>query len=106
MDMKLFLQALAVLLMLWSAWHSWTTARNAARQIQVNTMAQDIREVTTRVTILEEQMRHLPDDDLVNALAGDMKEVKAELRGFKEALGPLVKSLDRINDYLLNQSKK
>lgn len=101
LDMKLFLQGVAVLLMLWTAWHSWTTARNAAQQIQVNTMAQSISDVTTRVTRLEERIRHLPEDDLVHELAGDMKALKAEMEGVRSALGPLATQVGLLNQYLL-----
>ncbi len=76
--------------------YAWNANRLAARSKEVN----DLR---LRVTTLEEHMRHLPDQDLINGLHGDMKAVKAELTGIKDALAPLVRSLDRINDYLLNQ---
>lgn len=76
--------------------YAWYSSRQSAR-------AAAVAELDRRVLVLEEQMRHLPDQDLVNELHGDMKAVKTELAGIKEALGPLARSLDRINDYLLNQ---
>lgn len=62
----------------------------------------DVNDLSRRVTTLEEQMRHLPDQALVGELAGDMKAVKAELQGVREALGPLARSVERVNDYLLS----
>lgn len=63
--------------------------------------AADVSKLQQRVTALEEQMRHLPDQSLVNELAGDMKAVKVGLDGIREAIAPLARSVDRINDYLL-----
>ena len=76
--------------------YAWLAQRQSAN-------AQEVHELTLRVTTLEEQMRHLPDQGLVNELAGDMKAVKAELAGLREAMAPLTRSIERVNDYLLNQ---
>ncbi|WP_028684131.1 hypothetical protein [Pseudomonas chlororaphis] len=65
--------------------------------------AQELLELRTRIVALEEHVRHLPDQTAVTDLLGDMKAVRAELSGVKEALGPLARSLDRINDYLLRE---
>ena len=58
--------------------------------------------IATRLTTVEEQIRHLPDQAMVSELAGDMKAVKAELTAIKESIVPLSSSMARINDYLLN----
>lgn len=76
--------------------YAWIVNRQSAK-------AAEVIELTLRVTTLEEQMRHLPDADLINELSGDMKAVKAELAGIKESLAPLHRSIDRVNDYLLQQ---
>lgn len=76
--------------------YSWFTNRQAAS-------AQELLELRTRIVALEEHVRHLPDQTAVTDLLGDMKAVRAELTGVKEALGPLARSLDRINDYLLRE---
>ena len=76
--------------------YAWFVNRQAANADEVN-------KLTVRVATLEEQMRHLPDADLINELAGDMKAVQAELKALKESLAPLSRSIERVNDYLLNQ---
>ena len=76
--------------------YTWLTNRQAAS-------AQELLELRTRIVALEEHVRHLPDQTAVTDLLGDMKAVRAELSGVKEALGPLARSLDRINDYLLRE---
>jgi hypothetical protein len=76
--------------------YSWFTSRQAAS-------AQELLQLRTRIVALEEHVRHLPDQSAVTDLLGDMKAVRAELSGVKEALAPLARSLDRINDYLLRE---
>ncbi|SFB28390.1 hypothetical protein SAMN05216248_10458 [Pseudomonas simiae] len=76
--------------------YTWFTNRQAAS-------AQELLELRTRIVALEEHVRHLPDQTAVTDLLGDMKAVRAELTGVKDALGPLARSLDRINDYLLRE---
>lgn len=76
--------------------YTWVTKRQTAS-------AQELLELRTRIVALEEHVRHLPDQTAVTDLLGDMKAVRAELSGVKEALGPLARSLDRINDYLLRE---
>ncbi|MFL1515275.1 DUF2730 family protein [Pseudomonas prosekii] len=78
------------------ALYTWITKRQAAS-------ARELLELRTRVIALEERVRHLPDQAAVADLLGDMKAVRAELSGVKDALRPLARSLDRINDYLLRE---
>lgn len=92
---KIGVQVLMFVFMLAHAIFTWLAQRNTARAAEVILLA-------NRVLVLEEKFRHLPDQDLVHELAGDMKAMKAELRGVTDALRPLVGGLDRINDYLLN----
>ncbi|MCF4982090.1 hypothetical protein FBY10_101106 [Pseudomonas sp. SJZ103] len=76
--------------------YTWLTNRQAAS-------TQELLVLRTRIVALEEHVRHLPDQTAVTDLLGDMKAVRAELSGMKDALGPLARSLDRINDYLLRE---
>ncbi|VFR34655.1 hypothetical protein ANDA3_3753 [plant metagenome] len=82
------------------ALYAHVTARAAAT-------AADVTKVSERVTALEAQLRHLPDHNLVAGLAGDMKAVKAELQAMQkamtEAISPLARSVDRINEHLLTR---
>lgn len=76
--------------------YTWFTNRQAAS-------TQELLVLRTRIVALEEHVRHLPDQTAVTDLLGDMKAVRAELSGVKDALAPLARSLDRINDYLLRE---
>jgi len=76
--------------------YAWLCQRQAADTAEV----QALRE---RIVALEQQIQNIPDGDLVNELAGDMKAMNASLQGIRESLAPLTRSVDRINDFLLNQ---
>jgi hypothetical protein len=76
--------------------HSWFVSRQSAS-------AREMLELRTRIVALEEHVKHLPDQSAVTDLRGDMRAIRAELTGVKDALGPLARSLDRINDYLLRE---
>lgn len=78
------------------ALYTWITNRQAAS-------ARELLELRTRIVALEEHVRHLPEPSAVADLLGDMKAIRAELTGVKDALSPLARSLDRINDYLLRE---
>lgn len=74
--------------------YSWFMSRQAAS-------SKELLELRTRIIALEEQIRHVPAQGIVNDLHGDMKAMRAELKGMRDALQPLVKGLDRVNDYLI-----
>lgn len=74
--------------------YSWFMSRQAAS-------SKELLELRTRIIAIEEQIRHIPDQKLVNELHGDMKAMRAEMKGMREAIQPLVKGLDRVNDYLI-----
>lgn len=78
--------------------YTWLTNRHTAS-------TQQLLELRTRIVALEENVRHLPDHTAVTDLLGDMKAMRAELMGVKDALAPLARSLDRINDYLLRDKQ-
>lgn len=95
-DIKFYFTVLQWVVMCAAAIYTWYANRQSAD-------AEEVKQLTLRVNTLEEQMRHLPDQALVNELAGDMKAVKAELTAIKDSIVPLARSMDRINDYLLNR---
>ena len=76
--------------------YTWIAKRQAAS-------AQQLHDLRTRIVALEEHVRHLPDQSAIADLLGDMKAIRAELTGVTDALSPLARALDRINDYLLRE---
>ncbi len=102
MDMKLLLQAAQILLLLWTTWYAWSTSRQAARQNEVTTLASAIADVTTRVTRLEQDVRHLPDQEFVSRVASELASIQANVEGLRREIGPLAHQMGLLNQYLLN----
>lgn len=81
---------------------SITAARKASSKLEARQLAERLTSQDNRILTLEQQMLHMPDSHQMSELAGDMKAIKAELAGVARELAPLARSVDRINDYLLN----
>lgn len=94
-EMKVAVTGLQWLCTFGLALYTYITNRSAARTAEV-------QDISDRVLVLEEKYEHLPTQNLVQKLDGDMKAISAELRGLRSEIAPLAKSVDRINDYLLN----
>ena len=78
--------------------YTWYANRQSAAAIDVQSLA-------ARVTTLESEVKHLPDQTLVNGLAGDMRAVTAELSALKDCTGSLTRNIELLNGYLLNNKK-
>lgn len=81
---------------------SFSASRRASSKSEAEKLSGRLTGLDTRILTLEQQMLHLPDGKQFAELAGDMKAIKAEMAGVARELAPLARSLDRINDYLLN----
>ncbi|CAM5457734.1 hypothetical protein TMEC54S_03493 [Thauera mechernichensis] len=74
--------------------YSWLIGRQAAS-------AKELLELRTRITTLEAEMRAVPSHNQLNELMGRLERLDAKLEGVTDSMQPLARSLDRINDYLL-----
>lgn len=81
---------------------SISASRKASSRAQAEELSGRLRDHENRILVLEQRIDHLPDGHQLAELAGDMKAIKAELAGVARELAPLARSVDRINDYLLN----
>ncbi|TDK66132.1 DUF2730 domain-containing protein [Sapientia aquatica] len=75
--------------------YTWVIGRYSAT-------AKEVMELQLRILSLEEKIRHLPDINVVQELAGDMKSMQSQLQALRDSITPLTRSVDRVNDYLLN----
>lgn len=81
---------------------SFSAARRASSKSEAEALSSRLIGLDTRILTLEQQISHMPDARQIAELSGDMRQIKAELAGLAKALDPLTRSVDRINDYLLN----
>ena len=82
--------------------YSLMAARSSSSKAEGKALADRLTSQDNRILVLEQRIDHLPDGHQLAELAGDMKAIKAELAGVARELAPLARSVDRINDYLLN----
>ena len=92
--------------------YSLLASRRSSSKADAEQLASRLTGQDNRILVLEQSMKHLPDSeqlaelaDELGELAGDMKAIKVELAGVAKALDPLTRSVDRINDYLLNNAR-
>ena len=88
---------------------SLMAARRASSKVEAEALANRLAGQDTRLTVLEQQMKHLPTSEQLTELAeklaelgGDMKGIKSDISGINRSLDPLNRSVDRLNDYLLH----
>lgn len=62
----------------------------------------ELQDTQRRVTVVEERVRNMPDHADIAEMSGDIKALKEQVAGLKELIAPLAKTVDRVNDYLLN----
>ncbi len=74
--------------------YSWLVGRQTAS-------AKEMLELRTRVTTLEAEMRAVPSHSKLNELMGRLERLDARMEGVVDSMQPISRSLDRINDYLL-----
>lgn len=82
--------------------YSVLASRRSSSKAEAEQLATRLTNQDNRILVLEQRIDHLPDSQQLSDLAGDMKAIKAELAGVARELAPLARSVDRINDYLLN----
>lgn len=79
--------------------YSWLIGRQAAS-------AKELLDLRTRITTLEAQVHSVPSKDELLGLAGDLKGLRAELHGVREAVQTQTRVTDRINNYLLGNERR
>jgi len=76
--------------------YAWLIGRQSAS-------AREMLELRTRLTTLEAEMRSVPSVDQLHEVAAKLERIDARMDGIAESVQPIARSLDRINDYLLNK---
>lgn len=103
MDLDMLLRAGQFVFTVAVGLFSISASRKASSKVEAEALAARLGNQDDRILTLEQQLLHMPDGHRIAELAGDMKAIKAELAGVARELAPLARSVDRINDYLLNK---
>lgn len=94
-ELKLGIQILQFVCMFGLALYTFLSNRRVAKETE-------LQEVKHRVSVIEERIKYVPDQKLITEMMGDIKAVRAELKGVHSELARLNIDVDRVNDYLLN----
>lgn len=94
-DWKLWLAVAQWLSTIALAIYTLFSNRHAARQAELQLLA-------TRVTVLEQRSAHQPSAELWMEMHGDLKAMTEALEATNLRMQAMERTMDRINDYLLN----
>ncbi|WP_262880244.1 DUF2730 domain-containing protein [Pseudomonas paralcaligenes] len=81
--------------------YSLLAARRASSKAEAEQLVRRLADQDNRILVLEQRMDHLPDGQQLSELAGDIKAMNARLEGLGNQIGPLARSVERMNDYLM-----
>jgi uncharacterized protein YacL (UPF0231 family) len=94
---------LAVLISIGGSLFAWLTAgskQNSQELVEVN---KSIDLVETRLTKIEAEMKHLPDEKALMALKLDITEMKGSFGRMEESISGITRTVHRVEEYLLNK---
>lgn len=94
-DLKLDVQLLQFVCMFGLALYTFISNRRVAKDTE-------LQEVKSRVTVVEEKVKHMPSHQTIAEMMGDIKAVRAELKGITVQIERVEIDVTRVNDYLLN----
>lgn len=93
---------IAVVALAWSAATTliagWLARQRATRA--------ELGQITARVDRMETTIHHMPSSEAVTAIQLDVAKLSGELGRIAEALKPVARSAERIEQYLMEQTRK
>ncbi|MBI1626964.1 DUF2730 family protein [Comamonas sp. EJ-4] len=76
--------------------YSWFIGRQAAS-------AAELLDLRTRITTLEADMKQVPSQQQLHALALNVSDLRGSVEAMGQRIDPLVRVMDRIETHLLNK---
>lgn len=95
LDPKFWVMVLNVMAFLITWAIQWGAVRNAARE-------KDLLELSKAVATLQTKVDAMPSSHLVSELQATLRGVQQSLSGMNSRMDGMARSVDRVNDYLLN----
>lgn len=100
---------------IWAFWGS----KDKAIRAKLGKHAESIGEIDVRITRIEESSKHVPTHEdlsvmhekmnelsqMVERIGGDVRATKAEVAGVRGLIVPMQRTIELVNEHLLNQSK-
>ncbi len=85
---------------------SMSTALRADTKKVLKDLDQDVDLLKSRMQTVEDHLKHLPDITTTHRLEKTMVELQGQLSVMAEKLGPVAKVADRLQEFLLDQSRQ
>lgn len=95
----------AVALALASLVNSWIAGRSKASADAHKELATKVDQVEERVAIVEAEIQHLPDRETTHAMELAFRDLKGEVAVLVERIGPIAKTSERLQEFLLSQGR-
>lgn len=86
--------------------HTWIINRTKANRAAIDRVDVRVSELTERVTLLERDVRHLPDHDDLAELHEKVNVIASSLGKIEGELSALVRNLSLIHQHLLDEVKR
>jgi hypothetical protein len=74
-----------------------------ADALQVGALAGKLDLVEDRVTIVESDLKHLPDKETTHRLEMSLGDLRSEVRGLSEKMKPIAAIADRVQDAVMEK---
>lgn len=78
-------------------------ARSKEVDLRIGVLTSKLDLVEDRVTIVENDLKHLPDKETTHRLELSIAEMRTEMRGLSEKMKPLGAIADRIQDAVMEK---
>lgn len=83
--------------------YTWLTAGSKTNTVQLAAVTKSINDVETRLTKIDAEMKHLPDEKALMALKLDMSEMKGSFGRMEESISGITRTVHRVEEYLLKK---
>lgn len=95
-DMNFSFEAMRWIVTTAVAIYAWIIGRQSAS-------ARELLDLRTRITTLEAQMAQVPSQTQLHDLVAEVARLGGSIDSVAASIPPLVRSVDRVENYLLNQ---
>jgi phage shock protein A len=83
--------------------YSWVAASSRANRTEITAMERRIDGMSRKLSTVEERLRHTPSSEATSELLATTRELRAELEGFKRAVGRIDERFDRYEEHVLRR---
>lgn len=103
---RFWMDLLLILVVMLQGIYTWFVNRTKVNKAAIDRVDGRVSEVVERVTLLERDVRHLPNHDDLGELHEKVNTIATSMGKIEGELAALVRSLSMIHEHLLNEVKR